>query len=673
MEYSSHIRERITVFLSETFRHKDIKCARAYREFYSSGWRCTPNGWVRQEPSIARAILATPGLCAIDFETYPTDPAWHGEQAAAEAPRGQKAAAREVAELAAKLTGRAHRRVPCVLALAHEDGGEAVVRVDPAALPALFTGRRCSLVAHNAQFETECLLAHGVAADVDCTLLAAKCLYLTAVDEERPQPVAFGLADLVQRELGRTRDKSIRDRDWRDPAALDEEARAYARQDARDALALWQLYERRLRDEGLWAGYELIARAILPTAAINLAGMLFDAGAHGPLVATLRAEAECLEGELTALCAGGVANHASPAQVGDWIQEVLGDDDPGERIARFCACLWARCGVGWKRGKTGRLAITKSTKAKKAEALAGEFPTVANYLITHARWTHHAKLLGTFGESLAQWVDADGRLRGQLKVGGTVTLRHSASRPNCQQSPREAAFRALYRAPAGRKLVVADYSQIELRLAAIIAGDEALLEVYRAGRDVHQDVADAIGLARGAQSKGVSFAMVYGAGVAGVAEASGLPIGRAAEVVALFLGRYAGLAAYRERAPSEALALGHIPIRPGRRVRYDPVLSKGTQAINYAVQGGAASVQMRALRRVYDALAARPELDAQLVGAIHDELILEAPAGERAMAAGEILQTEMRAALLEVFPEAAAMGADRLAETVACRSWAEKS
>ena len=166
--------------------------------------------------------------------------------------------------------------------------------------------------------------------------------------------------------------------------------------------------------------------------------------------------------------------------------------------------------------------------------------------------------------------------------------------------------------------------------------------------------------------------MIYGAGVAGVAEASGLTIERAAEVVELFLGAYPGLRAYRERAPLEAQELGDIPIRPGRRVLYDPALSKGTQAINYQVQGAAASVQMRALRRVYDALAARPDLDARLVGAIHDELILEAPADERAQAAAEILQDQMRAALIELFPEAVEMGADRLAAATVCSSWAEK-
>ena len=190
---------------------------------------------------------------------------------------------------------------------------------------------------------------------------------------------------------------------------------------------------------------------------------------------------------------------------------------------------------------------------------------------------------------------------------------------------------------------------------------------------MHQDVADAIGLERGPQSKGVSFRMIYGAGVGGVAEASGLSIERAAEVVERFLGAYPGLRVYRERAPVEAEALGSIPIRPGRRVRYDPALSRGTQAINFQVQGAAASVQMRALRRVYDALKARPEFDAALVGAIHDEVILEAPADERAQAAAELLQDEMRTALLEICPEAEAMGVDRLAAATVCSSWAEKS
>jgi DNA polymerase family A len=419
----------------------------------------------------------------------------------------------------------------------------------------------------------------------------------------------------------------------------------------------------------------VIRQAILPTAAINLVGMLFDADAHAALVETLRAEADRLDAELTSICEGAIANPASAAQISGWIvDQVLGEDypDPAERYANFCGRLQARCGMAWRRTKGGALMVTKRLKLKMAEALDPHFPVVSRYLIAHAQWTKQVKLLSTFGESLRPWVDPDGRLRGQLQVGGTVTLRHSASRPNIQQMPRQTEFRALFGTPLGRRLVICDYSQVELRLAAIIARDEALLEVYRAGADVHAEVATAIVLPRGAQSKGVSFAMVYGAGVVGVAESSGLGIEQAAQAVERFLGAYPGLRAYRERAPREAEAAGCIPIRPARRVVYDPALSKGTQAINYQLQGGAASVQMRAVRRVYDALCARPDLDTLLIGAIHDELILEASADERAKAAAEILQREMRAALLEVFPEAAAMGADRLAAAAICSSWAEK-
>ena len=137
--------------------------------------------------------------------------------------------------------------------------------------------------------------------------------------------------------------------------------------------------------------------------------------------------------------------------------------------------------------------------------------------------------------------------------------------------------------------------------------------------------------------------MIYGAGVAGVAEAVGLSLERAAEVVERFLGAYPGLRAYRERAPREAEALGFIPIRPGRRVLYDPALSKGDAGDQLRVQGAAASVQMRALRRVYDALAARPELEARSSARSTTSSCSRRRPTSRPQAAAELLQEQMRA------------------------------
>jgi hypothetical protein len=215
----------------------------------------------------ARSILASPGLVGCDFETWPTDPAWHKRQAAAAAPLGQKQAAGEQAEALARINGRAHLRRPCTLQLAHEDGREVFIRLDPGEDPeprrrqlrAMFEGRQAELIAHLAQFECEVLLAAGIPADIHCTWLMARSLHLVAVPKGAPQPRGYGLADCLELDLDRPRrDKSIRDRDWREEAALDAEGIAYGLQDARDVLDLYRLYRAQLEEAGLWEGYLLL-------------------------------------------------------------------------------------------------------------------------------------------------------------------------------------------------------------------------------------------------------------------------------------------------------------------------------------------------------------------------------------------------------------------------------
>ena len=213
-----------------------------------------PPLWLEGPEAIAlvQAILSTPGTAAIDFETYPTSPKWHGDQAARDAPRGSQGLARERAVLEATMGGRALHRRPCTLQLAHEDGSEVFARLtDPMAeLPAMFDlapwEDRATLCAHNAAFECEILLKHGVAIDIECTLLAAKCLYIVAVADDQPQPVEFSLAALVEKEFGHVLDKGVRDRDWREPP--DAAAVAYGLADVRWCLRLWKRYEGQLKD-----------------------------------------------------------------------------------------------------------------------------------------------------------------------------------------------------------------------------------------------------------------------------------------------------------------------------------------------------------------------------------------------------------------------------------------
>jgi DNA polymerase I-like protein with 3'-5' exonuclease and polymerase domains len=198
-----------------------------------------------------------------------------------------------------------------------------------------------------------------------------------------------------------------------------------------------------------------------------------------------------------------------------------------------------------------------------------------------------------------------------------------------------------------------------------------LQEVYREGRDVHAETAEIAGINR-KLGKQCNFALAYGSGVTGLVENFGFTLEHAQEVMTRVLGAYNGLADYRSTAPEEARAKGFIAIRPNRKVLYDPATSPGTCAINYPIQGGAASVQMRALRLVYDALRERPDLESFVAASVHDEFILETPDDGRADEASEIMTGCMAQALVEIFPEAEAMGVDRLSAAKVCNSWAEK-
>ena len=168
--------------------------------------------------------------------------------------------------------------------------------------------------------------------------------------------------------------------------------------------------------------------------------------------------------------------------------------------------------------------------------------------------------------------------------------------------------------------------------------------------------------------------MAYGAGAAGMSENFGFSLDAAKMILDRVLGAYTGLASYRERAPAAARAKGYIAIRPCRRVLYVEGVSTGTQAINAPIQGGAASASRSiAMRMVDDALRARPDLDSRLATQIHDEFLLDAPAGGRAAEAGAIMVDCMVMALLTIYPEAEDQGVHRLTAALVCDRWSDKT
>src|SRR5690606_31393313 len=140
------------------------------------------------------------------------------------------------------------------------------------------------------------------------------------------------------------------------------------------------------------------------------------------------------------------------------------------------------------------------------------------------KYKERSKLLNTYGESFADHISpATGRIHASFRIGGTTTGRLSCTKPNIQNPPRDSSFRRLFEAEKGNALVVADFSQVELRVAAIVSHDKEMLEAYRNGEDLHRKTAAAVlGIEQKDVSKdhrqmakAVNFGLLYGQGAKG--------------------------------------------------------------------------------------------------------------------------------------------------------------
>lgn len=579
----------------------------------------------------------------------------------------------------------------CTFQAWHEDGDRCLLRVvdrpdlEKRALRALERSPG-TLIAHNAIFEQTQFLREGAEPRLHCTMLMAKVLEgEMRADDGKAQ--LFSLAALSERRLGATRDKKEQKRDWTLP--LDDSAVAYAMDDARDAVDLWKQFCVEAGNAD-WSGYHVIAEALPAIAEVNLTGMVLDKVQHRALIRRLGEEAK--EGvRLLNLIADsgldgqGIANHGSPKQVSEWIAANLLPDGV-RRTPRVAALLFAQVTEKHWRTSTLGFSLDKNVVQGVLREVEACSPLVAEYLLARATWMKARKLLEAFGESLLAKVDADGRVRTQIKPHGAKTSRTSAVDPNMQQMPAEPEFRAMFVAEVKRrrKLVICDYGQMELRVGAIIARDQVMMDVFRQGADIHSETAvrvfkfDASTFdpednpthkAARKKAKAPNFAALYGAQAGAIAMATGLSFREASDLLEAWLDVYRGIARYREEQPRKAAADGYVQLASGQKIRC-VATTRPAQAINAPVQGGCASVFYRAATRVRRRLRAEG-VDALMAGLVHDEIILDAHE-DHAERAAEILQDEMVGALLEFFPEAAELGMADLADAGVVDTWAEK-
>jgi len=303
-----------------------------------------------------------------------------------------------------------------------------------------------------------------------------------------------------------------------------------------------------------------------------------------------------------------------------------------------------------KKTKTGW-----STNADVLEKLRFQHPIVDAVL----EYRQYAKLKSTYADGLLKAIDPDGRVRTSFQMTVTATGRLSSTEPNLQNIPTRtdlgSEFRRMFTAGEGRVLVDADYSQIELRILAHIAGDEAMRSAFLAGGDFHAETAakvfhvdrEAVTHELRRRAKAVNFGIVYGISAFSLSQDIGVTVAEAREYMAAYFATFPGVRRYMDGIVKKGREDGFVETLLHRR-RYLPELASSNKnmrafgervALNMPIQGTAADVMKLAMVAVWKRLRAEKP-SARLVLQVHDELIVECPEAE-AESVAKLLEEEM--------------------------------
>ncbi len=397
-----------------------------------------------------------------------------------------------------------------------------------------------------------------------------------------------------------------------------EQAGPYAAEDADVTLRLHQcLWQKLQATPSLARVLKDIEMPLVPVLArIERQGALVDAKLLGQHSVELGERLVELERQAFAI-AGEEFNLGSPKQLGAILYEKLGLPVLSKTA-------------------TGQPSTAEAVLAELAEQ-DYELPKVL------MQYRSLSKLKSTYTDRLPEQINPrTGRIHTSYHQAVTATGRLSSSDPNLQNIPIRTAegrrIRQAFIAPAGYRLLAADYSQIELRIMAHLARDEGLLDAFRHGRDVHKATAaevfgmplEQVSADQRRSAKAINFGLIYGMSAFGLAKQIGCDRKQAQAYIDTYFARYPGVLAYMERTREQATQQGYVETLFGRRLYLpdihakNPALRKGAErtAINAPMQGTAADIMKRAMIAV-DRWLPQSGLDARVILQVHDELVLE--------------------------------------------------
>lgn len=495
-------------------------------------------------------------------------------------------------------------------------------------------------VFQNGKYDLNVLARQGImVSPIDDTMVIS--FDLDAGRGEEGMGGGHGMDELCQRHLGHTA-IAFKDVCGTGKKAISfaevplDRATVYA---AEDADITWRLHAHlkpRLSVEGGSKIYERVDRPLIPVVArMEREGIKVDRARLAKLSEEFSREIARLEGEIHAV-AGQEFTVGSPKQLGDILFDKLGYK-------------------GGKKGKSGQY----STDVSVLEKLAAEGAPIARLVL---EWRQLAKLKSTYTDALQEAINPQtGRVHTSYSLVGAQTGRLSSTDPNLQNIPIRTAIgrqiREAFVPEAGNVLLAADYSQIELRLAAHMADVASLKEAFAHGEDIHartaQEMFGEVTRDTRARAKTINFAILYGISRWGLAARLEVEPDEAQAMIDTYFQRFPGIQRYIHETLESVRARGYSETLFGRKTWFPRINSKnqaerqGSEraAINAPIQGTSADIIKRAMVRMLPALAEAGLSDVRMLLQVHDELVFELPEG-RVEAATPIIRQVMAEAAL---------------------------
>jgi DNA polymerase-1 len=514
-----------------------------------------------------------------------------------------------------------------------------------AMLKPLFESDAVLKVGQNIKYDLNVLARHGVAvAPIDDTMIVSFCL--DAGRQEEGIGGGHGMDELAERHLGH-KTLTFKDICGSGKKAIPfgevplDRATRYAAEDADVTWRLHNLLRPRLADEGGTRIYERVDRPLIPVVAqMERNGIKVDRDRLAHLSKEFAQEIARVECEVFGMCGQEFAI-GSPKQLGEILFDKLGYK-------------------GGKKGKSGQYSTDQSVLEGLAAAPdGGPGAEVATKVL---EWRQLSKLRSTYTEALQAAINPrTGRVHTSYSLVGAQTGRLSSTDPNLQNIPIRTEIgrqiRDAFVAEPGNVILAADYSQIELRLAAHMADVPSLKEAFANGEDIHSRTAmEMFGVVdrdtRG-RAKTINFAILYGISRWGLGARLGVPADEAQAMIDRYFERFPGIQRYIVSTLETVRECGYSETLFGRKTWFPRIGSRnqaerqGSEraAINAPIQGTSADIIKRAMVRMIPALQAAGLPNVRMLLQVHDELVFELPEGDVPAAVPVIQRTMAEAAL----------------------------